>query len=479
MNQKERDADIIIIGTGGAGMMAAIAAADAGAMVLQLDKMPRIGGCFAYLGGTTAGAGTRMQKEAGIADSGDKYYEECLRMPEARERCDPVILRDFCAEAGKWIDWLDEHGAYSGASRQVRNGIWGEGWTVPRAYMVTRPFLEVIGPEYRRRLDSGHIRLLLNTRVTGLLREGGRVIGVSAVREEKAVEYRAGAVVVATGGYGSSTELVRAYNLPGAESIMSLVPAFATGDGLRMCAEAGAKLVNLRPSVPSIGGVPNPENPRRRIAHVDMKQYPGAIWVDLEGRRVVNEDAGHLSPASRQALARAPRMVLVVILDRRIREENHCILGGWFGNQPRRWEWFDEQAEKGEIIKKADNLEELALKCGIPAAALKPTMERYNAFVSAGCDADFGRRDLKYCLENPPFYAIRTGPYTMSTTGGPAIDPGTRVLDCEGKAIPGLYAVGEVAGYQGVGTGYFDMGCLIFGTRAGRNAAAEVGRKRP
>jgi fumarate reductase flavoprotein subunit len=474
MAESRCDADIIILGAGGAGLMAAIAAADTGASVLHLDKMPRLGGCFSYLGGTTAGADTRMQREAGVADSAEKYFEECLRMPEARERCDPSILRAFCQEAGKWVDWLDEHGAYPGESRRVREGIWGEGWSVPRAYMVTRPFLEVIRPEYDRRLAAGRVRLQLSTRATGLLMEKSRVTGVSAIQDGKAVEYRARAVVVATGGYGSSTELVRRYNLPGAEQVMSLVPSFATGDGLHLCGELGARLVNLRPSLPLAGGVPNPANPRRRIAHVDMKKYPGAIWVDREGRRVVNEDAGHLSPATRQALARAPGMVLVVVLDRRIKEENPCILGGWFGNQPRTWEWFDELADKGEVVQKADTVEALAQKCGMPPAAFMATIERYNGFVSAGLDSDFGRKELKYRLENPPYYAVRTGPYTTSTTGGPAIDSDTRVLDGEGRPIPGLFAAGEVAGYQGVGTGYFDMGCLIFGTRAGRNAAAEA-----
>jgi flavocytochrome c len=474
MTHLSSDADVIVIGTGGAGIMAAIAASDAGVSVLQLEKMPRIGGCFAYLGGTTAGASARMQREAGVSDSPEKYYEECWRMPEAHERCDQEILRTYCEEAGKWVDWLDERGAYQGSSRQVRNGIYNEGWTVPRAYMVTQPFLEIIGPEYRRRLDSKKVNLMVNTRVTGLIMEEGRVRGVNAVRDGKAIKCRSRAVVVATGGYGSSTDLVRKHNLTGADNIMSLVPAFATGDGLQMCERVGAKLVNLRPSLPYLGGVPNPDNPRRRIAHVNMTKYPGAIWVDLEGHRVCAEDAGHLDPAVRQAMARTPRMVLVVVLDRKIKEENSCILGDWNGKSARTWDWFEEQAEKGKIIHKADTIEGLATKCGIPPAALKSTVGRYNGFVNQGIDPEFGRRDLKYSLENPPYYAIVTGPYTISTTGGPAVDRETRVLDGNGQPIPGLYAAGEVAGYQGIGTGYYDIGCFVFGNRAGRNAAADA-----
>lgn len=472
MNANQRDSDVIIIGTGGAGLMAAIAAADSGASVIQIEKMPRIGGCFSYLAGTTAGAGTRIQREAGIIDSPDKYFEECLRIPDATERCDPVILRDFCLEAGKWVDWLDERGAYSNTSRQAHGGIYSEGWTVPRAYAVTRPFLEIVEPEYRRYLDTKKVRLVLNTRVTGLLKEKGQVFGVTATQEGKLVTYRARAVVVATGGYGSNIDLVRGHNLLGAENIISLVPAFATGDGLRMCENAGAKLVNLRPKLPYIGGVPNPNNFHRRIAHASMAGYPGAIWIDMDGQRVTNEDTGFLNPAVRQALARAPKMVLFVILDRQIKEKNPSILGSWFGNLPRTWEWFDEQANVGSVIKRADTIEALAEKCGVSPAALKMTIDRYNDFVRSGYDTDFGRKELNYRLENPPYYAIHTNPYTLSTTGGPAIDRDTRVLGSDGQPIPGLYAAGEVAGFQGIGTGYLNMGCLIFGTRAGRNAAA-------
>jgi len=472
--------DVIVVGAGGAGLIAAIAAADEGAKVLHLEKMPRTGGCWAYLGGTTTGAQTKIQFEAGINnDSPYLFYADCMKAERTRLRCDPEILMFYCQHTGPAVDWLDSLGAFAPQMRQPMSGIYGENWTVPRCNGVMEPLLNIISPEYEKRVNRGDIELLTNTGVTDLLQVEGRIVGVRAkggAGGER--EYRAGAVIVCTGGFGNNMALVRQRGLLNAREIISGAPAFAKGDGLIMCERVEAKLVNMGqppPMGPHPGGVPNPANPVRQIASANMNKYPGVIWVDMNGRRVVNEDCGSMGPEIREAALRAPEHILIVILDQKIRNENDSILTPWLKITPARsWEWFEEKAEEGAVIKKANTIEELGRSLGVNVQNLKDTIDKWNGYVAAGEDLEFGRKDLGYKIENPPFYAIKTIGRIVGTGGGPATNVRQQVLSSNDKMIPGLYVAGEVAGFQGYGTGMYNMGNIVFGQQAGRMAARDV-----
>jgi predicted oxidoreductase len=363
--------------------------------------------------------------------------------------------------------------------RQSNREIYGENWTVPRCYYIFEPLLNFISVEHKKIVGRGDIQVLTNTTATDLLQNGGRIVGVKAKgKDDRVKEYIAGAVILCTGGFGGNVTLVRKYNLPKAETIVSGAPAFATGDGLIMCERVSAKLVNVGyppPTGPSAGGVSNPDNPTRQIACVNTNKYPGAIWVDNNGKRIVNEDCGSMSPRIREALANAPGQTLVVILDQKIKDENDSIFTEWPGiTQARSWQWFDKKADEGIIIKKASTIEELGRIVGVNTQNLRETITKWNGYVAAGKDLEFDRKDLNYKIENPPYYAIRTACRIVGTSGGPAVDVRQRVLDATGRVIPGLYAAGEVSGFQGYGTGYFNMGNIIFGRQAGRMAAWDV-----
>lgn len=248
-----------------------------------------------------------------------------------------------------------------------------------------------------------------------------------------------------------------------------------------MCEKVGAKMVNLNHPIamgPYLGGVPNPNSPLRRIAHVNMNHYPGVIWVDLNGRRVTDEDGGETMPMSKRALENAPDQMLIVILDQKIMDENDPILHNWVGVPERSWEWFKEKAEEGIVINKANTIEELGLSVGVDPRTLKDTVDKWNGYVAAGKDLDFGRQDLVYKIENPPYYAIKTGVLTPVTSGGPANNIRQQVLDVTDKVIPGLYVAGEVAGYQGFGTASYTMGNIIFGKHSGQMAAWDALNRR-
>jgi len=471
-----RDADVIVVGAGGAGLVAAITAADEGARVLQLDKMSELGGTFLVSEGTTSGAAAKLQFEAEIYDDSPyAFYKDCMKESRAREVCDPGVLMFYCQHSGEAVDWLDSLGAYTGDERQPIEPIYGEIWEFKRTFWASSAlkYLNVILAEHEKRVKRGDIEVVLNTRITQLLQEEGKIVGVKARSQDgEERDYRADAVVLCSGGFANSADLMRKHKLPMAKELISNAATCATGDGLVMCEEIGAKMVNLGQSLlPYLGGVNDPDNPGRELTHVDMEKYPGAIWVNLEGKRVINEDSGALNPPARIAMLNAPDMVLIVILDKKIMDENASILVSWFLRPERSWEWFEKKAEEGTIIKKANTIEELGRSLGIDVQNLKDTVAKWNGYVAAGKDLDFDRKELNYKIENPPFYAIKVVPSVVISAGGPAVNVRQQVLDKTGKVMPGLYAAGEVTGYRGFGTGSSNMGCIVFGKQAGMMAA--------
>jgi len=228
--------------------------------------------------------------------------------------------------------------------------------------------------------------------------------------------------------------------------------------------------------LPYLGAVPDPDNPGTAIANVNCSRYPGAIWVGTNGKRLENEHTIPYSPAWKEAMANAPGMVLIVILDKKIKDENDSILTPFFSTPARSWEWFEEKAEEGVIIKKANTIEELATLLGIDSQTLKNTITTYNGYVEAGKDIEFGREELVYKIENSPFYAIKTYPRALMGAGGPANNIKQQVLlDANDKVVAGLYVAGEAAGYAILhSTGSGNMNCLVYGEQAGKMAAHEA-----
>jgi len=363
------EADVIVIGAGGAGMIAAMTAADAGASVLHLEKMKRVGGVWASHGGTITGAGTEVQTRAGIlSDSPALYYSDLLKWQQSQDWAEPEVLRHYCEQSGPAVDWLDRLGAFQPSARP-NAGMYGDPWTLPRALGVKGPLLELLLPEYRKCLTRGTLKLLTGTKVRSLIEQDGGVTGVRVrLADGSLTDCLAGAVVVCTGGFGYNRELVRR-NLPGAYQIVSHTPTFAKGEGMALCQMIGASLVNLDHTLatgPYTGAVPGPKNSFRSIAQLNTLRYPGVIWVDLEGRRIVAEDSGGYGPAVRQALFKARGHEMHIILDRRIRETQASPFISLFGIGERSWEWFDDMAAADGVVKRADTVAELAAKLDVP-----------------------------------------------------------------------------------------------------------------
>ena len=456
--------DVIIIGAGFTGMNAAIAAADAGAKVYLIEKNDEIGGSIRFAGGTTSAAGAKMQIEAGVEDSPENFAEDIVRMGGGTNIAE--LTQKHTENAAAAVDWLDEIGADFGDRIPQMSSSY-DAFNVPREYRVQgggKAMVEIVRPLLEAHIEKGNVALLLETEVKDIIIEDGGVKGV-VLNDAQGTQFLAPATILATGGYGHNEELLHKYNYA---NVLTMAPAFATGDGYIFAEKAGAAFSNMDylPAYP--GGVPN--GGFDLTTSVKVTEYP-SVWVDLNGHRVVNEfDA--LDSERKAAYSNAPENLIYMIISQEIRDNQESII-----SKDENWEKFDAMLAEENCVYKGDTLEELAAKIGVDAEALKTTVEGYNAFAKNGKDEDFGRpSDSMVALEGP-FYAVKTCPYVMLTKGGPLMNTDAQVLSTNNEPIVGLYEAGELAGGANIGGsanigGLANTSCVVWGKIAGTNAAA-------
>ena len=462
--------DVIVIGAGFSGMNAALEAAENGAKVYLIDKNNAMGGSIRFAGGTTSAAGAKMQIAAGVEDSPENFQADIVRMGGGTNVEELTRKHTECAAAA--IDWLDSLGADFG-DREPKMSSSYDAFNVPREYRVQgggNAMVELVKPLIEQHVEKGDIALLLETEVADIIVEDGAVKGVVLTDGS---EYRAAATILATGGYGHNEELLHRYNY---KNVLTMSPSFVTGDGYKFAEKAGAIFNNMDylPAYP--GGVP--------VGGFDVSctasvQYPGVIWVDNTGSRMVKE-LGSLDSERKAAYAGAPENLVYMILTQQMKDTQDPILsvgGGFSGKPDEGWAYFDELLASGNCVYKGETLEELAQNAGIDAAGLAATVEAYNGYVQVGEDKEFGRAADTLAKLEGPFYAIKTCPYVMLTKGGPLMNPDAQTLNADHEPIPGLYQCGELTGGANVGGsanigGLANTSCIVWGKIAGANAAA-------
>lgn len=461
-----QDYDVIVIGAGGAGLCAAISAADAGARVALLEAGDRIGGSTALAGGFVLAAGTAQQRELGIEDS----PEDMIRYVRERNGSTSPedVVRTVCEEAPRLLEWLGSIGVDFPASRLVSPNQR----MVPRAHEP-----EGFGAKIVERLDYELSRrgvdLALQSRVTALAKDAsGAVCGVMI--GDDLVQARA--VVLACGGIGGNPELLSRM-LPKSRRVGGWAWHVGCqtnrGDGLRMAEDAGARICGEDSGL--LLATPN--------FHRDLEVI-GPDWVLLvnsRGQRIVREDAAYWELS--EALEAEPDARGFCIFDRELmaaaQPDPRVLEALAQGTISLSWipRVLEEQIAKGTVVQ-ADSLDALARRIGVDPAALANSVTRYNALAASGEDSDFGKaaRSLK-ALGAPPYFAAEVRPAIVIVTGaGAAVDGHARVVGTDGNALPGLYAAGESAGdvygrYY-VGSGYAIASALSLGRVAGREAAA-------
>jgi len=463
MTKWNEETDVIVVGSGIAGLCAAIEAAQAGAAVMVFEKMKLTGGNSRISDGGLSAPNTFLQRQYGIEDSPELFYQDMMRAGLGLNH--PPLLHVLAENGAAAIEWTRET---LGIDYQDRIDRFG-GHSVARTLTTrTHGGAEIIKAQVRL-LKQLTVPVHTGCRLKKLLQDkSGGVRGVrieTAYRpgqtetgEEKTVHARR-AVVLATGGFGNDVAF-RMLNNPGlTASLLSTNHRGATAEGLIAGLKINAAPVHLSWVQLGPWGCADESGYGRGSSFASYAVYTSGIVIDPEsGARIVNEWA-----------------------DRRIRADallnaGHACLGIVDAVGARKGADSLEPCLKSGKVKAFENVTDLAASYGINSRRLKQTIEEYNGRVREGRVDAFGK-DLKKAapLGKPPFYAIRLWPKVHYTPGGLAIDKSTRVIDLESRPIPRLFAAGEVCGgIHGAGRlgGCALVECIVFGRIAGRQAAA-------
>lgn len=456
------DPDVIVIGGGFSGMNAALEASTNGAKVMLIEKNSDLGGSIRYAGGTLSGAGTKMQEAAGIEDTEENFIADIERMGGGINV--PELTAKHVSKAAAAVDWMDSLGADFGDRIPTQPGSY-DAFGIPREHRVSgkgQEMVAIVKPLLEEKVNEGVLEILLNTEVKDIIIEEGAVTGVILT---DGTEYRSKSVILATGGYGHNETMLHDYNF---ENVLTDAPEFVTGDGYTFALKAGAVLNNMDYLPAYAGGVPVSDTGFVHSVTANNTGYPNTIWVDAEGQRHMNEFE-NLDSQKKAFWASAPHNIVWMIFDQKVVDNQEPIL-----KKDENWKMFNEELAKGEVVFKADSVEELAKQINMDTAALQATIDAYNEGIETGTDP-MGRTDERTPIDSM-LYAVKTIPYVMLTKGGPLMNTSAQTLDKDAQPIPGLFQCGELTGGANVGGGaniggLANTSCIVWGKIAGINAA--------
>lgn len=436
--------DVVVVGGGGAGLSAAIAAREKGAEVVLVEKMLMLGGNTNYATAGINAANTKLQKKLGIEDNAELFYKDTMK--GGKNVNNPELVKKLTADSANIIDWLTERGA------DLSEVVFTGGQSAKRTHRPTGG--QAVGPVIVDALaetaEKDGIDVRTESEVTKLIKTGDKVTGVEVKHKGETYNITAKAVVMATGGFGANAKMVAEYK-PSLEGFGSTNSPAITGDGIKMVKAVGGDLVDMTEIQT------HPTVVHKKTAMItEAVRGEGAILINREGKRFVSELETR-DVVSKAELEQTGKSAFLVF-DQEVREKLGAING---------------YVRKGFTVEGA-TVEELAGKIGVDAKGLVETMAKYNGYVKAGEDKDFGKTALPRELVKAPFYAIEVSPAVHHTMGGVRINTNAEVLTADGKVIPGLFAAGEITGgVHGAnrigGNAVTDI--TVYGKTAGENAA--------
>ena len=460
------DADVVVVGAGGAGMTAAITAAGEGKSVVILESQPMVGGnSVRATGGMNAGKtvyqdenefGESAGVEKTLKTAAEKYadnetitalaktvseqwaayqanptgYFDSVELMELDTMIggkginDPELVETLCANSADAIDWLDEHGitlhnvsSFGGASvKRIHRPVNAEGKTVSvGSYMI---------PLLQENCEKAGVKMMLDTTATEILTDAnGAAVGVKATGASgETVTVNAKAVVLASGGFGANLDMVVKYK-PELKGFMTTNAPGIQGQGIEMAQAIGAATVDMD----QIQIHPTVEANTAALITEGLRG-DGAILINEEGKRFIDE-VGTRDVVSAAEIAQTGSYSWLVV-DQAMVDASSVIQG---------------YIKKGYTVTGA-TYEELGEAMGVDAAAFAETMEKWNGYVEAKNDPDFGRTSFANPLNTAPYYAVKVTAGVHHTMGGLKINANTEVLNEKGEVIPGLFAAGEVTG---------------------------------
>ncbi len=460
------EADVVVVGAGGAGMTAAITAAGEGKSVVILESQSMVGGnSVRATGGMNAGKtvyqdenefGESAGVEKTLKTAAEKYadnetitalaktvseqwaayqanptgYFDSVELMELDTMIggkginDPELVETLCANSADAIDWLDEHGitlhnvsSFGGASvKRIHRPVNAEGKTVSvGSYMI---------PLLQENCEKAGVKMMLDTTATEILTDAnGAAVGVKATGASgETVTVNAKAVVLASGGFGANLDMVVKYK-PELKGFMTTNAPGIQGQGIEMAEAIGAATVDMD----QIQIHPTVEANTAALITEGLRG-DGAILINEEGQRFIDE-VGTRDVVSAAEIAQTGSYSWLVV-DQAMVDASSVIQG---------------YIKKGYTVTGA-TYEELGKAMGVDAAAFAETMEKWNGYVEAKNDPDFGRTSFANPLNTAPYYAVKVTAGVHHTMGGLKINANTEVLNEKGEVIPGLFAAGEVTG---------------------------------
>ncbi len=446
---KRAGKDLIVVGAGGAGMVAAITAADRGADVLLLEKDTGKISNTGICGGLVPGAGTQWQRDAGIEDGPQRMIADI--MAKNGGKADPAIVRMVAERSRDVIAFL--------ANRlelkiHLYTGILHPGLSTHRLHASPgETGAELIAALRQHVRAHPRIEFRDHAEVTGVVAEAGAIGGVTARIAGRDERFAVRQIVLACCGFGANAEMVRDY-CPDMAGAMNLGSQTALGEGIRWGAALGAALAHMTGYQGHCHA-----NPVEGTHLGGSLPRLGAIMVNLEGRRFGREDMGY-SEFAREVIAQ-PQARAVEIFDQTIHD------AAWDLGP------FREAVEHG-AVKKAATIAELAAHFALPVDAVRAEIAEFNAAIARGVDR-FGRTIFGKKLTSPFYGSLVTGAMAH-TQGGLKIDTQCRVVRPDGSVISGLFAVGgTAAGISGDGAeGYLSGNGLAHAFATGLAAGEAV-----
>ncbi len=446
--------DIIVIGAGTAGLPLAIAAADRGARVLVIEKSGQIGGTLFMSGGQMAAAGTRIQKDKGIKDTPDLFFDDVMRL--SNKKADTAIVRTYVNNATAAIAWLENLGFRARESDPIM-GDAHAGFSIPRYFQGPesgRSILKVLRPAFMSGVANGRINILNWTSAAELVMSADRSVTGVIAEDESGIrtQYNARHVAITSGGYCANLKKFK--ELTGRSIHSRAVYAFSQGQGIDLGVAAGgvvrggeqqvlsAVLLADRsyPSPAAVGSGPSTEGARMfgtLLSSDPRRRPPWEIRLNKQGQRYFAEDSVDVDYAQR-AFSDQPEQRTWIVYDQEIFEKAPPLIRG---SKEEVAGLFDLHP----MFYAAPTLTELAGKIGLPAAAVTASVATYNASVASKNDA-FGRQFMPQSIARGPFYAIELSALNVIGYAGLTVDKEMRVLRSDGSPVRNLYAAGEVIG---------------------------------
>jgi fumarate reductase flavoprotein subunit len=473
MSRIPAEAEAVVIGSGAAGLAAAVTLAEGGAKVIVFEKQRSLGGTSNFFHGMFA-VESNMQRERYITYSRDQAFKSIMEY--SHWRANPRLVRAIVDESAGTIAWLQKQGVeFSDATINMPDA--------PQTYHLVKGKGEAIIKALTTRAKELGVTIVPATPVKQILKAGDRISGVIAAENEEDVPVRTKAVVIASGGYANNKEWIKKY--AGFDLDVNLIPignVDKTGDGIRMAFEAGAAAEGL--GVLELFRV-GPIGPGFVMgSHIEHAAVQPNLWVNPQGERFCDESITFYDTTVGNASARYREGNTYSIFDGSIIKQlmesgidksltMDLPPGSRVGDLDR--ELSVALGNRSSEVFKADSIEELAEKIGVDPAVLKATLDEYNRFCEKGHD-DLFAKDPKYLrpIRGPQFYAVRTRTVFLGTLGGIKINQKTEVLDKKDRVIPGLYAAGyDAGGMYGDGYSIKDSSGLSssFAVNSGRIAA--------